>query len=138
MTKLQNYLRLTSINQNSATAFTAAELKDLFTVQTRTNGCLTRKLFADGLSVRSLTWSLADDLLECECLQEQVRKYNLDEDSKVPSEASDDDEDLPDLRDLSAKKDTDVGNDSGSVSDEEEEPAFVAASQYEGKPVSLT
>jgi hypothetical protein len=81
---------------------------------------------------------LADDLLECECLQEQVRKYNLDEDSKVSSEPSDDDEDLPDLKDLGAKKDTDVGNDSGSVSDEEEEPAFVAASQYEGKPVSLT
>jgi hypothetical protein len=113
-------------------------LKDLFTVQTRTNGCLTRKLSADGLSVRSLTWTLADDLLECECLQEQVRKYNLDEDSKVSSEPSDDDEDLPDLKDLGAKKDTDVGNDSGSVSDEEEEPAFVAASQYESKPVSLT
>jgi hypothetical protein len=80
---------------------------------------------------------IPDDLLECECLQDQVRKYNLDEDSKVPSEASDDEEDLPDLRDLDGKKDADVGNDSDSASNEDEEPAFVAASQYEGKSVSL-
>ena len=121
----------------SITAFSAAELKDLFTVQTKTNGCLTRQFPV----VRPLNRSLihlihSDDLLECECLQEQVKKYNLDEDSKTPSEASDE-EDLPDLSDLTSSKNANTVDDDDSTDDEDEEPAFVSASQYDGKGVSF-
>jgi hypothetical protein len=69
---------------------------------------------------------LIDDLLECECILEQIRKYGLEDESKPPSEKGDLEGNSEDKADL---------EDESSSSNDDEEPGFVTASQYSGKPV---
>jgi hypothetical protein len=76
---------------------------------------------------------MADDLLECECIGEQVRNNGVEVESRNPSENGDGKESFVNVDDPNVNE----GNsDEEAMDDSDSEPTFMVASQYTGKPVS--